>query len=49
MAAPRLIIIVPREREYKYTFNPHSHFFPYAHSFYSDSALPSAHVSTPHD
>lgn len=29
----RLIIIVPREREYKYTFNPHFHFFPYTHSF----------------
>lgn len=29
----RLIIVVPREREYKYTFNPHFHFFPYTHSF----------------
>lgn len=29
----RLIIVVPREREYRYTFNPHLNFFPYAHSF----------------
>jgi len=29
----RLIIVVPREREYKYTFNPHFNFFPYKHSF----------------
>src|SRR5260370_40764776 len=29
----RLIIVVPREREYKYTFNPHFNFFPYPHSF----------------
>lgn len=29
----RLIIVVPREREYRYTFNPHFNFFPYPHSF----------------
>jgi hypothetical protein len=29
----RLIIVVPREREGIYTFNPHFNFFPYAHSF----------------
>jgi ubiquinone/menaquinone biosynthesis C-methylase UbiE len=29
----RLIIVVPREREFLYTFNPHFHFFPYVHSF----------------
>jgi len=33
IAKKRLIIIVPREREYRYTFNPHFHFFPYTHSF----------------
>jgi 2-polyprenyl-3-methyl-5-hydroxy-6-metoxy-1,4-benzoquinol methylase len=33
VAARRLIIVVPREREYKYTFNPHLHFFPYTYSF----------------
>ena len=45
MAARRLIIIVPREREYKYTFNPHLHFFPYAYSFLrAMQPVPSAHV-----
>lgn len=29
----RLILVVPREREGKYTFNPHLHFFPYPYSF----------------
>ena len=29
----RLIIVVPREREFIYTFNPHFNFFPYRHSF----------------
>ena len=29
----RLILVVPREREYRFTFNPHVHFFPYEHSF----------------
>lgn len=29
----RLIIVVPREREYRYSFNPHFNFYPYAHSF----------------
>ncbi|HKY94687.1 MAG TPA: class I SAM-dependent methyltransferase [Kiloniellales bacterium] len=33
IARRRLIIVVPREREYLYTFNPHFHFFPYVHSF----------------
>jgi ubiquinone/menaquinone biosynthesis C-methylase UbiE len=33
IAARRLIVVVPREREYLYTFNPHFHFFPYVHSF----------------
>lgn len=28
----RLILIVPQEREYLYTFNPHFNFFPYPHS-----------------
>jgi SAM-dependent methyltransferase len=28
----RLIIVVPREREAIYTFNPHFNFFPYPHS-----------------
>jgi len=29
----RLIVVVPREREGIYTFNPHFNFFPYTHSF----------------
>jgi len=33
VARRRLILVVPREREYRYTFNPHVNFFPYAHSF----------------
>lgn len=33
VARKRLIIVVPRERESRYTFNPHFNFFPYTHSF----------------
>jgi SAM-dependent methyltransferase len=33
VTAKRLIIVVPLEREYRFTFNPHIHFFPYPHSF----------------
>ena len=33
ITARRLIIVVPREREALYTFNPHFNFFPYTHSF----------------
>jgi SAM-dependent methyltransferase len=33
IARQRLILVVPREREYRYTFNPHVNFFPYTHSF----------------
>lgn len=33
IAAKRLIVVVPREREYRYSFNPHFNFFPYRHSF----------------
>ncbi len=29
----KIIIVVPKEREYRFTFNPHLHFFPYPHSF----------------
>lgn len=29
----RLIIVVPKQRSYKYTFDLHLHFFPYIHSF----------------
>lgn len=33
VAKNRLIIVVPKEREYKYSFNLHVHFFPYLYSF----------------
>ena len=33
ICAKRLIVVVPMEREYRFTFNPHVHFFPYPHSF----------------
>jgi len=33
VAARQVIIVVPCEREYRYTFNPHFNFFPYTHSF----------------
>lgn len=33
IARRRMIIVVPREREYRYSFNPHFNFFPYTHSF----------------
>lgn len=33
VARKRLIVVVPRERESIYTFNPHFNFFPYSHSF----------------
>jgi ubiquinone/menaquinone biosynthesis C-methylase UbiE len=33
VCAKRLVVVVPLEREYSFTFNPHLHFFPYPHSF----------------
>lgn len=33
VARQRLIIVVPRQRPYRYTFDLHLHFFPYRHSF----------------
>lgn len=33
IARKRVIIVVPREREARYSFNPHFNFFPYTHSF----------------
>jgi len=32
VARKRLIIVVPRQRPYRYTFDLHLHFFPYPHS-----------------
>ncbi len=40
-----LILVVPQEREYRFTFNPHLHFFPYPHSFLRWlSPIPKDHV-----
>jgi ubiquinone/menaquinone biosynthesis C-methylase UbiE len=40
----RLIIVVPSEREYKYSFNLHVSFFPYPHSLLNRLApLPTHH------
>tara|TARA_R110002072_G_scaffold291294_1_gene459371 strand:+ start:747 stop:1475 length:729 start_codon:yes stop_codon:yes gene_type:complete len=45
IARRRLIIVVPREREYRYTFNPHFNFFPYTHSFLrAMQPVPEAHA-----
>jgi ubiquinone/menaquinone biosynthesis C-methylase UbiE len=33
VCAKKLVVVVPLEREYRFTFNPHIHFFPYPHSF----------------
>lgn len=33
IARRRLILVVPRERESRYPFNLHLHFFPYVHTF----------------
>ncbi|MGP1355115.1 class I SAM-dependent methyltransferase [Roseicyclus sp.] len=45
IARRRVIIVVPREREYRYSFNPHFNFFPYTHSFLrAVHPSPAAHV-----
>lgn len=45
VARRRLIIVVPREREYRYTFNPHFNFFPYTHAFLrAMHPVPAAHA-----
>ena len=45
IARKRVIIVVPREREYRYTFNPHFNFFPYPHSFLrAVHPVPAQHV-----
>jgi len=45
IARERLIVVVPREREAIYTFNPHFNFFPYKHSFLRAMCpVPESHV-----
>lgn len=40
----RLLVVVPRQRPYRYTFDPHLHFFPYEHSLLlALRPLPSEH------
>ncbi|MDR1741034.1 MAG: class I SAM-dependent methyltransferase [Synergistaceae bacterium] len=38
VAAKRLIIVVPMQRPYRYTFDLHARFFPYVHSFLFEMA-----------
>lgn len=41
----RLIVVVPREREFRYSFNPHFNFFPYPHSLLrAMHPVPEAHL-----
>lgn len=40
LARRRLILVVPRERESRYPFNLHLHFFPYARTFLNRIAAP---------
>jgi ubiquinone/menaquinone biosynthesis C-methylase UbiE len=40
IARRRLILVVPREREGRYAFNLHVHFFPYLHSFLNRIGAP---------
>lgn len=44
VAKKRLIIVVPRQRAYKYTFDLHIHFFPYAWSLINAMRPPTQHV-----
>lgn len=41
VAARRLIIVVPKQRSYKYTFDLHLHFFPYSSSLLTVLGAPS--------
>ena len=44
VARRRLVVVVPREREYRYTFNPHFNFYPYLGSFLrAMTPVPDAH------
>jgi ubiquinone/menaquinone biosynthesis C-methylase UbiE len=45
IARRRLIIVVPREREYLYSFNLHVHFFPYLHTFLNRVGAPAGRHS----
>lgn len=42
VARKRLIVVVPKQRHYKYTFDLHLHFFPYPHSLMAIMNKPTA-------
>jgi SAM-dependent methyltransferase len=46
IARERLIVVVPLQRPYKYTFDLHLHFFPYPHSFLMQVGAGSGNFST---
>ena len=46
IAKERLIVVVPLQRPYRYTFDLHLHFFPYPHSFLMQVGPGSGEIST---
>jgi len=46
IARKRLVVVVPLQRPYKYTFDLHLHFFPYPHSFLNQVGMGSGKVLT---
>ncbi len=44
VAARRIIVVVPRQRPYRVTFNPHIHFFPYEWSWLAWSGTSRPHT-----
>jgi SAM-dependent methyltransferase len=46
VAARRIVVVVPRQRPYRVTFNPHVHFFPYAFSWLAWSGTDRPHSLT---
>ncbi len=46
VAARRVIVVVPRQRPYRVTFNPHVHFFPYGFSWLAWSGTDRPHTLT---
>jgi ubiquinone/menaquinone biosynthesis C-methylase UbiE len=44
VASRRLVIVVPRQRPYRVTFNPHVHFFPYRFSLLAWTGTDAPHT-----
>ena len=45
VAKEHLVVVVPKERPYRYSFNPHLHFFPYPWSWQAVAgAVPGARL-----